>query len=135
MFNIIDALLASRINNSEIIAAFFAAYAFGILFNIKGKYLVIAGIGGGFAGGVTEPFVYYNGMIVIYGGVVYATAVFDAAGIGNSRTDISGKFLDSRHIVRQQHGASVRRPYQHEISDDIRMCYCDRTTFCNLFFK
>lgn len=32
----------------EIIAAFFAAYAFGILFNIKGKYLIIAGIGGGF---------------------------------------------------------------------------------------
>ena len=31
----------------EIISAFFAAYAFGILFNIKGKYLTIAGIGGG----------------------------------------------------------------------------------------
>lgn len=32
----------------EIVAAFFGAYAFGILFNIKGKYLVIAGIGSGF---------------------------------------------------------------------------------------
>ena len=32
----------------EIISAFFAAYAFGVLFNIKGKYLTIAGIGGAF---------------------------------------------------------------------------------------
>ena len=32
----------------EVVAAFFTAYAFGILFNIKGKYLVIAGVGGGF---------------------------------------------------------------------------------------
>lgn len=31
----------------QVIAAFFAAYSFGILFNIKGKYLTIAGIGGG----------------------------------------------------------------------------------------
>lgn len=27
----------------EVIAAFFVAYSFGILFNIKGKYLIIAG--------------------------------------------------------------------------------------------
>lgn len=30
----------------EIFAAFFVAYSFGILFNIKGKYLLIAGLGG-----------------------------------------------------------------------------------------
>lgn len=30
----------------EVIAAFFVAYSFGILFNIKGKYLIIAGGGG-----------------------------------------------------------------------------------------
>lgn len=30
----------------EVIAAFFVAYSFGILFNIKGKYLIIAGCGG-----------------------------------------------------------------------------------------
>lgn len=30
----------------EIIAAFFVAYSFGILFNIKGKYLLVAGGGG-----------------------------------------------------------------------------------------
>ena len=30
----------------EIIAAFFAALSFGILFNIKGKYLCVAGVGG-----------------------------------------------------------------------------------------
>ena len=30
----------------EVIASFFVAYSFGILFNIKGKYLVIAGLGG-----------------------------------------------------------------------------------------
>lgn len=30
----------------EVIASFFVAYSFGILFNIKGKYLIIAGVGG-----------------------------------------------------------------------------------------
>lgn len=30
----------------EVIAAFFVAYGFGILFNIKGKYLILAGIAG-----------------------------------------------------------------------------------------
>ena len=30
----------------EVIAAFFVAYGFGILFNIKGKYLIISGLGG-----------------------------------------------------------------------------------------
>lgn len=30
----------------EVIAAFFVAYGFGILFNIKGKYLKLAGFGG-----------------------------------------------------------------------------------------
>lgn len=30
----------------EVIASFFVAYSFGILFNIKGKYLIIAGFGG-----------------------------------------------------------------------------------------
>ena len=30
----------------EVIAAFFVSYSFGILFNIKGKYLIIAGGGG-----------------------------------------------------------------------------------------
>ena len=30
----------------ELIAAFFVSYSFGILFNIKGKYLIIAGGGG-----------------------------------------------------------------------------------------
>ena len=30
----------------EVIASFFAAYSFGILFNIKDKYLTIAGFGG-----------------------------------------------------------------------------------------
>lgn len=35
-----------------------------------------AGIGGGF-------YTYYDGMIVIYGGIVNATAIFDAAGIGS----------------------------------------------------
>lgn len=30
----------------EVIAAFFVAYGFGYLFNIKGKYLILAGIGG-----------------------------------------------------------------------------------------
>ncbi|WP_286315282.1 threonine/serine exporter family protein [Romboutsia ilealis] len=30
----------------EVIAAFFVAYSFGILFNIKGKHLIIAGCGG-----------------------------------------------------------------------------------------
>lgn len=30
----------------EVIAAFFVAYTFGILFNIKGRYLTLAGIGG-----------------------------------------------------------------------------------------
>lgn len=36
----------------EIIAAFFVAYGFGILFNIKGKFLILAGLGGsiGWAG-------------------------------------------------------------------------------------
>lgn len=35
-----------------------------------------AGIGGGF-------YTYYDGMIVIYGGIVNATAIFDAAGVGS----------------------------------------------------
>lgn len=30
----------------EVIASFFVAYSFGVLFNIKGKYLTIAGFGG-----------------------------------------------------------------------------------------
>lgn len=30
----------------EVISSFFVAYSFGILFNIKGKYLIIAGVGG-----------------------------------------------------------------------------------------
>ena len=30
----------------EVISAFFAAFSFGILFNVKGKYLYVAGIGG-----------------------------------------------------------------------------------------
>lgn len=30
----------------EVIAAFFVAFSFGILFNIKGKYLIVAGVGG-----------------------------------------------------------------------------------------
>lgn len=30
----------------EVVASFFVAYSFGILFNIKGKYLIIAGVGG-----------------------------------------------------------------------------------------
>ena len=30
----------------EIIASFFAAFSFGILFNVKGKYLYVAGVGG-----------------------------------------------------------------------------------------
>lgn len=30
----------------EIIASFFAALSFGILFNVKGKYLYVAGVGG-----------------------------------------------------------------------------------------
>ena len=34
----------------EVIAAFFVAYSFGILFNIKGKYLIIAGGGGAMDG-------------------------------------------------------------------------------------
>lgn len=42
-----------------------------------------AGIGGGFSGDTSEPFVYYDGMIVIYGGIVNSTACFDAAGIGS----------------------------------------------------
>lgn len=42
-----------------------------------------AGIGGGFA-------TYYDGMIVIYGGVVNATADFDAAGIGSGCPEGTG---------------------------------------------
>lgn len=42
-----------------------------------------AGIGGGFSGDTSSPYVYYDGMIVIYGGIVDATAIFDAAGIGS----------------------------------------------------
>lgn len=30
----------------EVIASFFVAYSFGVLFNIKGKYLIVAGFGG-----------------------------------------------------------------------------------------
>ena len=30
----------------EIIAAFLGSYSFGIIFNIKGKYLIISGLGG-----------------------------------------------------------------------------------------
>ena len=30
----------------EVIASFFVAFSFGILFNVKGKYLYVAGIGG-----------------------------------------------------------------------------------------
>ena len=30
----------------EVISAFFVAFSFGILFNVKGKYLYIAGFGG-----------------------------------------------------------------------------------------
>ena len=40
-----------------------------------------AGIGGGY--GASSDGVYYDGMIVIYGGVVDATSHFDAAGIGS----------------------------------------------------
>ena len=49
----------------EIIAAFLGSYSFGIIFNIKGKYLIISGLGGslgwflykiGIYFGVTESF-------------------------------------------------------------------------------
>lgn len=33
----------------EVVASFFVAFSFGILFNIKGKYLIIAGFGGAFS--------------------------------------------------------------------------------------
>jgi len=55
----------------EIIAAFFAAYAFGILFNIKGKYLIIAGIGGGFGW-----FLYKMGLQI---GLVDSSSLFIAS--------------------------------------------------------
>ena len=55
----------------EIVSAFFAAYAFGILFNIKGKYLTIAGIGGAFG--------WFLYKIFLQLGVAEATSLFIAS--------------------------------------------------------
>ena len=55
----------------EGIAAFFAAYAFGILFNIKGKYLVISGVGGGFG--------WFLYKICLHTGALEATSLFVAS--------------------------------------------------------
>lgn len=44
----------------EVMAAFFTAVSFGVLFNVKGKYLLIAGVGGGLSWFVYKFCLIYN---------------------------------------------------------------------------
>lgn len=67
----------------EIIASFFAAYSFGILFNIKGKYLTLAGFGGAIGW-----FVYKLGLLF---GISDAISLFISALCFSTYSEISAR--------------------------------------------
>ncbi|MGL5345760.1 MAG: threonine/serine exporter family protein [Peptostreptococcaceae bacterium] len=69
----------------EVIASFFVAYSFGVLFNIKGKYLIVAGFGGSIGW-----FFYKLGLLM---GLSDSGSLFIAALIFSTYCEISARIF------------------------------------------